>query len=54
MKTEEEIKEFATKMMETLVDATGESILVLQGFVKGLRWVMSDEKERNGFSEESS
>lgn len=41
-------------MKDALVDATGDSVLILQGLIKGLRWTVSDEKPQDGFSEDSS
>jgi hypothetical protein len=53
MKTESEIDKMISDVKDNLVDATGEGVLMLQGFVRALRWVKADEKD-DGFREDKS
>lgn len=53
MKTEDEINKMTSDMKDILVEASGENILSVQGFIKALQWVMRDEKD-DGFRDDKS
>ena len=45
MKSEQEITTMANEMKDNLVNAGGENVLLIQGFLRGLNWVTAEEKE---------